>query len=82
MNRDPIINSVHAPTKVNAGTKYEQDTLNIVGSRVATWTGRTGQTGGAGHNTQRPKWAKGKNQALFKRAFKFKHFSRSMQTLC
>ena len=36
-----IINRVHAPTKVNGCTKYEQDPLNIVGCRVVSNKGET-----------------------------------------
>ena len=46
-HRKPIINTFHAPTKVNGCTKYEQDLLNIVGCRVVMRAGRTdGQTDG------------------------------------
>ena len=38
---NPIINKVHAPTKVNGCAKYEQDPLNIVGCRVITKTSHT-----------------------------------------
>ena len=38
-HRDHIINRVHAPTKVNGFTKYEQNPLNIVGCRVVTRAG-------------------------------------------
>ena len=33
---DPMINRVHAPTKVNNCVKYEQNLLYIVGCRVVT----------------------------------------------
>ena len=40
-HRNPIINRVDAPIKVNDCTKYEQDPLNIVGCRVVTMAGQT-----------------------------------------
>ena len=39
-HRNPIINKVHAPTKVNSCTKYEQNPLNNVGCRVVTRVGQ------------------------------------------
>ena len=40
MNRNPTIDRVHAPTKVNGCTKYVQDPLNVVGCRTVTMAGR------------------------------------------
>ena len=39
-HRNPIINRVHAPTKVNSCTKYEHKSLNVLGSRVVTRAGQ------------------------------------------
>ena len=39
-HRDPQINRVHPPTKVNGCTKYQQDPFNIVGCRAVTRSGK------------------------------------------
>ena len=64
---NPIINTIHAHTKVNNWTTYKQDKWNIVGRRVVTKSGRTyGRADGAGHdNTLRPEWAEGKNVVIY-----------------
>ena len=39
--RNPIINRIHAPTKVNGCPNCEQDLLNIVGCRMVMSAGQT-----------------------------------------
>ena len=65
-HKNPIISTVHAHTKINGYTKYEQDPLNIVGCRMVMRVGRIDrrmdiQTDSTEHNnTLQPEWAEGK----------------------